>query len=80
MKEQKILSDRIKYLCEQKNISYYILAYRSSVPMTTLMHILDCSTKNPGIFTIIKICSGLDMSVSDFFDAEEFADIEYELE
>ena len=80
MKEQKILSDRIKYLCEQKNISYYILAYRSCVPMTTLMHILDCSTKNPGIFTIIKICSGLDMSVSDFFDAEEFADIEYELE
>lgn len=80
MKEQKILSDRIKYLCEQRNMSYYILAYRSSVPMTTLMHILDCSTKNPGIFTIIKICSGLDMTISDFFDSEEFADIEYELE
>lgn len=44
------------------------------------MHILNFSTRNPGIFTLGKICSGLGISLKDFFDAEEFKDIEYELQ
>lgn len=74
------LSNRIKYLCELNNVSYYSLSYKSAVPMTTLMHIINCSTKNPGIFTIIKICNGLNITIRDFFDSEEFKDIEYETE
>ena len=46
--------------------------------MTTLMHIINCSTKNPGIFTILKICNGLNITIKEFFDSEEFVDIEYE--
>ena len=48
--------------------------------MTTLMHIIDGSTKNPGLFTIVKICNGLNMTVKEFFDAEEFIGIEDEAE
>ena len=48
--------------------------------MTTLMHIIDGSTKNPGLFTIIKICNGFNMTVKEFFDAEEFFGIEDEIE
>lgn len=80
MEEQKKLAKRIDYLCRIQGISYYRLSYLSAVPMTTLMHIMDCSTKNPGIFTIIKICNGLNMTVKDFFDAEDFVGIECELE
>ena len=69
------LANRIKYLCKQNHIS---LSYKAAVPMTTLMHIINCSTKNPGIFTIVKICNGLDITIRDFFDSEEFIDIEYE--
>ncbi len=72
------LANRIKYLCKQNHISYYTLSYKAAVPMTTLMHIINCSTKNPGIFTIVKICNGLDITIRDFFDSEEFIDIEYE--
>lgn len=72
------LASRIKHLCKQNHISYYALSYKAAVPMTTLMHIINCSTKNPGIFTIVKICNGLDISIRDFFDSEEFIDIEYE--
>lgn len=57
-----------------------MLSYKSTVPMTTLMHIINCSTKNPGIFTIIKICNGLDITIKDFFDSDEFKNIEYETE
>lgn len=79
MQEQKILSKRIENLCKQKGISYYSLSYKSTVPLTTLMHIINCSTKNPGIFTIVKLCNGLDVSVKEFFDSHEFDNIEYEV-
>lgn len=78
MHEQKILSERISELCRLRGISHYALAYKSSVPLTTLMHIIDCSTKNPGLFTISKLCSGLEISLKDFFDSEKFIGIEYE--
>ena len=78
MEVKNKLADRIKHLCNVKHISYYMLSYKSTVPMTTLMHIINCSTKNPGIFTIFKICNGLDITIKDFFDSEEFTDIEYE--
>lgn len=80
MQEQKILSKRIENLCKQKGISYYSLSYKSTVLLTTLMHIINCSTKNPGIFTIVKLCNGLDVSVKEFFDSHEFDNIEYEVE
>lgn len=80
MREQKILSKRIENLCKQKGISYYSLSYKSTVPITTLMHIINCSTKNPGIFTIVKLCNGLNISIKDFFDSSDFDDIEYEIE
>lgn len=72
------LANRIKDLCKRNNISYYALSYKSAVPMTTLMHIINCTTKNPGIFTLVKICDGLDITIRDFFDSEEFINIEYE--
>lgn len=70
--KQKILANRINDLCKEQGISYYMLSYKSTVPLTTILHIVDGSTKNPGIFTITKICEGLNISMRDFFDTEEF--------
>lgn len=72
MKEQKILSNRIQELCRARRMSYYLLAYKSGVPITTVMNIVHCTTKNPGIFTVIKLCGALGISVREFFDTEEF--------
>ncbi|MBQ8626357.1 MAG: helix-turn-helix transcriptional regulator, partial [Agathobacter sp.] len=62
-----------------KGMSYYTLSYRSTVPLTTLLHILDGSTKNPGILTIIKLCDGLGISLQEFFDTEEFSSMGKEM-
>lgn len=70
--QQKILANRINDLCKKQGMSYYTLSYKSTVPLTTLLHIVDGSTKNPGILTVLKICEGLNISVSDFFDTEDF--------
>lgn len=80
MREQEILSKRIQELCKEKEMSYYILSYRASIPMTTLMHIIDCSTRNPGLFTISKICSGLDVTLHEFFNTKEFDNVGYEVD
>lgn len=80
MKQQQFLSNRIQYYCQKRGLTYYRLAYRSAVPLTTLLHIIDCSTKNPGIFTLIKICNGLGVSVTEFFSSEEFEDLSEDTE
>lgn len=76
MKTQDILVERINNLCKEKRMSYYALSYASAVPMTTLMHIVDKTTVNPGVMTIGKLCEGLGISLKDFFDAPEFEKLE----
>lgn len=71
-KAQEILIARINELCKNNEMTYYILSYRSTIPLTTLVHIMDGTTKNPGIFTMMKICDGLGVSLSEFFDTEGF--------
>ena len=73
-KLQRILKARIDQLCRQKGLTYYTLSYKASIPMTTLTHILNGSSNNPGIYTIIKICDGLGMTLKEFFDTKEFED------
>jgi len=77
-KQQQILIDRIDELCKEKDYTYYVLSYKSSVPMTTLMHIMKGESKNPGIFTILKICDGLDVTIQEFFGTKEFEDVKKE--
>lgn len=74
-KQQEILINRIAKLCKERNLSLYALAYKASLPMNTLMHIMRGESKNPGIYTIVKICDGLNVSLSEFFDTEEFEEL-----
>ena len=76
MNAQDILVDRINNLCKERRMTYYALSYKSAVPITTLMHIIDKSTANPGILTIGKICDGLGITLKDFFDSPEFDSLE----
>ena len=75
MKAQELLVERINYFCKEKRMSYYVLSYESAVPMTTLMHIIDKSTVNPGILTLGKLCEGFGITLKEFFDAPEFEDL-----
>lgn len=50
------------------------------MPVTTLDNIMKSKTVNPGLFTVVKICNGLGMSLADFFDCDEFHSIEADTE
>lgn len=71
-KIQEILRIRIEDLCRERGLTYYTLSYQSSIPLTTLLHVMDGTTKNPGIYTIIKICDGLGITLQEFFATKEF--------
>ena len=56
------------------------MSYAATIPLTTLIHIMDGSTKNPGVFTIMKICDGFGITMKEFFDTAAFEDVMQECE
>lgn len=74
------IATRVRELATEKNLTYYELSYKSAVPLTTLNHIVNGSTKNPGIITLMKICNGFGITIIDFFSTEEMKNIEEDIE
>ncbi|MBQ3559409.1 MAG: helix-turn-helix transcriptional regulator [Agathobacter sp.] len=74
-KLQGILKRRIDELCAENTMSYYALSYKATIPLTTLIHIMDGTTKNPGLLTIVKVCDGLGVTLQEFFDTKEFEEL-----
>lgn len=67
--EQKnIIGERLSRSCNDKGLSFYMLARNAEVPLTTLMHIIDGTTRNPGIYTVVRICNALELSIDELFE------------
>ena len=76
---RKTVADRILFLCGEKNLTFHALARISAVPPSTLKNIISGGSANPGIVTIKKLCDGLDISIVEFFDTDEFLALEQEI-
>lgn len=70
---------RIEELCNEKEINFCRLAAVSGIPYTTVKSIIYSHSQNPGITTIKKICDGLEITISDFFDTDTFRNLEQEI-
>ena len=70
---------RILQLCDEKKFSIHKLAMESAVPPSTIKNILYGSSKNPGVVTVKMICDGFGITLAEFFDTEEFANLEQEI-
>lgn len=70
---------RIEELCNERGLNFCRLATISGVPYTTVKSIVYNQSKNPSITTIKKICDGLDITITDFFDTETFRNLEQEI-
>lgn len=79
MDTRTIVVNRILELCKEKNLTINGLARLSAVPPTTLKNILSGVSKNPGIVTIKLLCDGLEITLTDFFNTEEFKNLEQEI-
>lgn len=73
------VSNRILELCNQRNISVNKLCTMSAVAQSTVNAIVNNKSKNIGIVTIKKLCDGLDITITEFFDTEYFKNLEQEI-
>lgn len=73
------VSDRIIELCNERNITVNKLCTMSGVTQSTVNDIVNLKSKNVGVVTIKKLCDGLDITITEFFDTKYFKDLEQEL-
>ena len=70
---------RIYELCEERNITPNALSCFAGISQSTVKSILNGESKNPGIVTLKKICDTLDITIVDFFDTEDYYELEQEI-
>ena len=71
--------ERIAELCEEKHITINKLANISGITQSTLNNIMSGRNNSTTISTIQKICDGLEITVTDFFDSPLYLGIEQEI-
>lgn len=70
---------RFRSICEQCNMKINELATSSGVTPSTAYSMFDDSRHDISIVTIKRFCDGLDVSLKDFFDSEEFDNLEQDI-
>ena len=73
------VKNRILQLLGEKGMSIHRLAMESAVPPSSIKNILYGKSQNPGIVTIKMLCDGFGITLLDFFDTEEFRNLEQEI-
>ena len=79
MNTREAVSNRIKQLCKERNITPNAISNIAGVPQATVKSILNGESKNPGIVTIKKLCDGFEITLSTFFSTQEFDSLEQEI-
>ena len=80
MTTRECVANRIIELCRERNMTINGLARLSALPPSTLKNIVNGVSQNPGIVTIKKLCDGLEITLIEFFDTEEFRALEQEIQ
>lgn len=79
MSVKKAVAERLIQLCQDRKINIHALGIMSGVSPSTIYSILDQKSKNPGIVTLKKLCDGLNISITEFFNTRTFKSLEQEL-
>ena len=79
MNISQAVAKRILELCDERNITVNKLATLSAVTQSTVSDIVNNKVKNVGIVTIKKLCDGLEIPISVFFDTPYFRNMEQEI-
>ena len=73
------VKNRILQLCEERSITINKLADTCGLPPSSIKNILYGKSQNPKLLTIKMICDGLNITLAEFFDTEEFNALEQEI-
>lgn len=71
--------NRILELCNENNISINKLANTCGLPPSSVKNIIYGKSQNPKLLTIKMICDGLDITLAEFFNTDDFNTLEQEI-
>lgn len=78
MQLSEAVQKRIINLCEEQHITLKKLATNSGLPYSTVFSIFYGKSKSPKLATILHICEGLNIEMTDFFKDSVFKDVKFE--
>jgi len=73
------VKNRLLQLLHERNMSIHRLSLESAVAPSSIKNILYGKSKNPGIVTLKMLCDGFGISLIEFFNTEEFKNLEQEI-
>lgn len=79
MAVKDMVAKRFKDICKERNIKTNELANLSGVTPSTVYSMLDERRRDVSIVVIKKLCDGLDITLGEFFNTEEFNNLEQEI-
>ena len=76
---REAIGKRILELCSRNGITPNKLSTISGITQSTVNNILNTGSNNPTVSTIKKLCDGLEITLSEFFDSGLFYNLEQEI-
>lgn len=70
---------RLQNICDKRKIKYNELATLSGVTPSTVYSLMSSSRRDMSVTTLKKLCDGLDITITEFFDDDIFRSIEQEI-
>lgn len=71
---------RLKNLCKERNICFNELATLSGVTPSTVYSLMSENRRDLSVITLKKLCDGLDITITDFFNDLIFKTLEQEIQ
>ena len=78
VKVHKAVSEKLTKIMIERNLSVNKLASISCLTQSTVDSLVNGKSKNPKLLTIVRICDGLNIKLSDFFEDKLFDKIDRE--
>lgn len=66
------VSERLKELLAEKNMTQYALYKRCGVPKSTIGNLVNCTYDSVVLRILHELCQGLGISLTEFFDSPLF--------
>lgn len=76
MQLSEAVRKRIIKLARDRNITLHRLSLESGISYSTLNSFINGKSKSPKLVTILHICEGLEIELSEFFTDKLFKDVE----
>lgn len=80
MRMKEAIVARFQELCQERNMAYNELATRSGVTPSTVYSMMDARRKDVSAITVKKLCDGLEITISEFYNAPIFESLEQEIQ